>query len=277
MEDDKKLSDLLGGETDTSGSGESAGERGDAGETQTENLRLRQEVARLQGMTQDSLPFVRAVQDLAKSTLGKQVIKKLQKGESVDDLLPKEVKELEKEAAKEGLTVEGLTTLLDERDQKLTQNVAEGVRVQMEAKEGVRQLDEWASKEFAGYDKIKGTPAWNGYLSAAQTAIQEGTLQLPKGKDPYQELYRRVYNMCVSEDPDIAKGTKIAAPKTPEERLAGILSSDNKPAASSSQDKINEDNIPESYKRQLEHIRKLKGGTGPTGIGLSFSNPSRNK
>ncbi len=75
--------------------------------------------------------------------------------------------------------------------------------------------------------------------------------------------------------PEIARGVKKAAPKTPEERLAGIVSTDSRPTASSSE--IDEANIPDHYKRQLEHIRALKGGAGPSGIGLSFANPSRNK
>ena len=278
MGDEDKLSTLLREGAGTAGTGDDAAGTGDADEggLKADNTRLRQEVARLQELTERSVPFVDAVQRMSKTALGKQVIEKLQKGESVDDLLPKEEKELEKQAEKAGLSMDELKTLLEERDEKLAQKLTDNVRVSMDARDGVRELNEWASKELPGYDKIKGTPTWNGYLDAAQMAIQKGTLALPEGKDPYQELYKRVYNMCVAEDPDVAKGTKKAAPKTPEERLAGIISSDNKPSASSSQT-IDEENMPEEYKRQLEHIRKLKGGAGPTGIGLSFSNPSANK
>lgn len=278
MGEENKLSTLLREGAGTAGPEGGAVEGGDAeeGAVKADNTRLRQEVAKLQELTERSVPFVDAVQRMSKTTLGKQVIEKLQKGESVDDLLPKEGKELEEQAKKAGLSMDELKIVLEERDEKLAQKLTDNVRVSMDARDGVRALNEWASKELPGYDGIKGTPTWNGYLDAAQTAIQRGTLVLPEGKDPYQELYKRVYNMCVAEDPDVAKGTKKAAPKTPEERLAGIISSDNKPSASSAQT-IDEENMPEEYKRQLEHIRKLKGGAGPAGIGLSFSNPSANK
>lgn len=278
MGDEEKLSTLLREGTGTTGpEGGAVGPNdADEGGLKADNTRLRQEVARLQELTQRSVPFVDAVQRMSKSALGKQVIEKLQKGESVDDLLPKEERELEKQAEKAGLSMDELKTLLEERDEKLAQKLTDNMRVSMEARDGVKALNDWASKELPGYDKIKGTPTWNGYLDAAQTAIQRGTLVLPEGKDPWQELYKRTYNMCVAEDPDVAKGTKKAAPKTPEERLAEVISSGNKPSASSAQT-IDEENMPEGYKRQLEHIRKLKGGSGPSGIGLSFSNPSANK
>jgi len=278
MGDEEKLSTLLREGAGTAGPEGGAAGSGDAdeGTLKADNTRLRQEVAKLQELTERSVPFVNAVQQMSKTALGKQVIEKLQKGESVDDLLPKEGKELKEQAEKAGLSMDALKTVLEERDERLAQRLTDNVRVSMDAREAVQALNIWASKELPGYDKIKGTPTWNGYLDAAQTAIQRGTLVLPEGKDPYQELTRRVYNMCVAEDPDVAKGTKKAAPKTPEERLAGIISSDNKPAASSAQT-IDEENMPEEYKRQFEHIRKLKGGSGPAGIGLSFSNPSANK
>ena len=276
MGDDERLSSLLREGSGTSGSGEGAeGSGEDESGLRADNTRLRQRVARLEELTQQSVPFVDAIKRLATTELGKQVIEKLQKGENVDELMKKETKELEKQAASAGLTKEELDAVLKERDQRLTNEIVEGMRVSMDAREGVRALDAWAEKELPGFEALKGTPAWAGYLSAAQAAIKEGTLELPEGKDPYRELYKRVYNMCVAEDPDIAKKTKKAAPKTPEDRLAEIVSSGStKPSSSSSQD-IDEDNMPEEYKRQLAFIRGIKGGSGPAGIGLSFANPKK--
>ncbi len=273
---EESLASLLKEGSATPGSSGSAGE-GDAddGGLKTDNVRLRQEVARLEGLSQQSVPYVEAIRRLAKTKLGEKVIDKLQKGENVDDLLPKEVRELEKAVETQGVSKEELEVALKDRDQKLTGEIVEGVRVQQDAREGVQQLHNWAKGELPGFDKIEGSPTWRGALSAVQHAMREGTLAPAEKEDPWQFLYKRAYNMCVAEDPEIARGVKKAAPKTPEERLAGIVSTESKPTASSSE--IDEANIPDHYKRQLEHIRKLKGGAGPTGIGLSFSNPSSNK
>jgi len=279
MGDDERLSSLLRGEgSGTTGSeGSAADEGGDERGLRADNTRLRQRVVKLEELTRKATPFVDAIQRLSATALGKKVIEKLQKGENVDDLLPKEAGELEKQAVKAGVSKEDLEGLLQERDKRLVSEVTESMRISMDARDGLQKLHTWAEKELAGFDKIVGTPAWNGYLSAAQTAIREGTLQLPEGKDPYQELYRRVYNMCVAEDPDIVKGTKKAAPKEEKERIAEILKSSTKPSSSNAGDELDESKIPEEYKRQLDFIRGLKGGAGPTGVGLSFSNPARNK
>lgn len=278
MGDDERLSTLLRGEgSGTTGSEGSADNEGEGeGSLRADNTRLRQRVAKLEELTQRATPYVDAIRRLDASKLGKKIIEKLQKGENVDDLVPKEAGELEKQAEKAGLTKEDLESLFQERDQKLVDEVTQSLRVSMEAREGLQKLNDWAREELPGFDKIVGTPAWNGYLSATQTAIREGTLQLPEKKDPYQELYKRVYNMCVAEDPDIVKGTKKAAPKEDKERLSEILSKGSKPSSSSRQE-VDEEKLPEEYKRQLDFIRGLKGGSGPTGIGLSFSNPGRNK
>jgi hypothetical protein len=274
-DDEGTLASLLQGPA-TSGSGASAGE-GDADESglRADNTRLRQEVAKLQGLTQQSTPFVKAIQELGKTALGKKVIDKLQKGESVDDLLPAEEKKVIDEAAKAGLTKAEFDAALAERDEKLTASIVEGVRIQQDAKDGVEKLRGWAVKELPGFEKIEGHPVWHGAISAVQHAMREKTLVPSEKEDPWQFLYKQAYNMVVAGDPDIVKGTKKAAPKTPEERLAAIVTQENTPSASSSE--IDEANIPEEYKRQLEHIRKLKTGAGPSGVGLSFSNPNKSK
>lgn len=254
-------------------SGGKGAEGGDAGtgDLKGENTRLRQRLAQLEQRNTDAVPYVNAVVALSKTKVGAQIMERIQNGEDLTEYqLSRVEKALATETPPPGITEEQLREALKTERGETMNAFADKLRTMRMAEKSNAALEAKAEKELPGYEKLRGTPVWKGAMDAVIGAIRNGTIPVPEGQDPFWIATNRAYHLCVSEDPDIAKGPKPSAPKS-EERLKELLASATKPSASKIADA--EKDMPESYKRQLELARSLGSGT----VGKSFGNPSATK
>lgn len=266
-----KLAGLEGAGTSGQQGADAAGDGG-AGD-EAVKTKLRQRIAELEQQTQDAIPYVNAINTLSSTTVGKQIIEKIQKGEELTKYELKVAEKVVGTGDPEGspLTAKQLEAKLAESEQRVAETVSERMRALRDAEKSNDQLEAWANKELPGYDKVRGTKAWNGYFDATINAVRNKTIEIPVGVNPYEIILKRTYHSCVSEDPDIVKGELPSAPSE-EKRLQEILAVGTKPAASKTEG--SEDIMPDYYKRQLEFARAKPSGAL---AGLSYSNPGANK
>lgn len=228
----------------------------DGGDWREQNTRLRQELAEQKELNRQAVPLVQVA--LALQTQDKNVYMKLMKGES----LTKKQEAVVEEAAKTvGVTEEGLAKMLDERFATLAQRSA----ADSQARDAMVELDKWATVELPGYENLKGTPTWNGTLSAVLGSIENGTMVVPASvKDPYRWAVEETYHIISARNPDVAKGPKKVA-QSPEDRAAQILAAGRRPSASKGED----DDLAGLTDKEKEEIENMRG-VG-TGVGKRFS------
>jgi hypothetical protein len=277
---EERLAQLQGGDGAPSGQqGDNATEGGDAGKAnEAELTRTKQLLAAAQEDAKKALPYVNAVEALAKTTVGRQIIEKLNKGE---DLTSFQLAKLEKAVSDGGggdatpLTMEALEKKLAETEGRVAQKVGETLRANESARVANDRLEKWASKEFKGYEKVRGSEVWNETFAGVLGLIQNETIKVPAGTDPWEVAIRRTYHTVVSEDPDILKGDVQSAPDE-NERLAKILAAGSKASASAKDEgKGDLSGIAGGYYERMLNFAQSR----PSGAlaGKSYANRGANK
>jgi hypothetical protein len=260
-----KLAALLGDQATQTPSSSAAGAGGDgvsdAEKVQADNVRLRQRLATLEKQQQDALPFVETMVELLKTPEGQEVVKKVRAGEPLTKKEERTV--VATNAEDQPVTMKDLKEILLEHGKGVVSAVAETTRNTQTAAERHRALEQRAEKELPGLKKLKGTPVWNGNMSAVIGAIQNGTLEVKEGEDPFWVAHERTYHMCVAADPDIAKGKQPSA-VSETDRLKELLATRKQPAASTVSDEEAKmlEGATEQQLRDLALARNLGKGTG---------------
>jgi len=242
--------------TPEGGTGAAGSQKGDEG-WREQTTRLRQELAEQKELNRRAVPFVQTA--LALQEQDQETYMKLVKGEK---LTKAETKTVETTAAAAGITMEQFEAKLDERlGAMYNQQSADRT-----AAANMAKLDSWASKELPGYDNIKGSPTWNGVLSSVIGTIENGTFQVPETEeDPYRFAVKQTYEIIKSQNPELAKGSKVVA-KTEAERVAGIVAAGRKPSSSKQSTGSDLDGLPDDIRETIEFTR----GIG-TKVGKKFS------
>lgn len=243
--------------------GDNAAGAGDSGKgNEAEVTKLRQQIADLQRDAEDAVPFVRGMKTLATLPVGEAIIEKLQKGE---DLTGYELKKVEK--AIDDATGGGekpITRKELEELQKAQQ--AETVNVLTERLQGMRaaeksndRLEGWATKELPGYAEFKDDERWKEHVGTILTAVDQKTIRLPRGEDPWQFVFKRAYNLMAAEDPDIAKGERPSAANE-DDRLREILVAGTKPSGSDRREgEPDISGVREGYYERMLDFAKKRG------------------
>lgn len=228
------------------------GAKSDAeGAQRDQNIRLRQELAEQKDLNRKAVPYVQVAIELQKQDEDTYI--KLQKGEA---LTKKEEKQVATAAASAGLTRDELEGLLDQKLGAMTQQQAAARQAEI----NMQALDQRASKELDGYDKLKGTYEWNGVLSSVMGAIENGTYKVPSEvDDPYFWAVAQTHGIIKAMNPELAKGSKTVG-KAAEQRAAEILAGGRKPSASNNQDSSDLAGLPDEEREQVEFIRGLGDG-----------------
>lgn len=247
MDDDTKT-----GASAPTGSEPAGGKPEDEGGAWREqNTRLRQELAEQKELNRKAVPFVQVALALGKADPA--TYEKLVKGEP---LTAKQTATADAAATAAGVTREDFDRLLDEKLGYMLQRMS----ADRQAEVSMRELDARATKELEGYDKLRGTPTWNGTLESVMKNIENGTFAVPEGvEDPYYWAIEQTYYIVRSQNPELAKGKKAVA-KPEAERAAEILAGGRKPSASSSADELS--GLPDDVKSEIEWIRSIGATQG---------------
>ena len=242
-------------------SGSNDGNAGGGGEGdksfESQNETLRQRVAKAERTAQESVPYVNLILRLRDSgEVGQKIIDKLIKNEPLTGLEEKKVVEA---GTKEGtpLTEERVLEILAENNEKLVG----GMRAQRSADKKNDATDAWAIKNLKGYEELKNTEQWGGVMETVLGLYHAKRMYIPDGKDHWEAIHERAYNICVAEDPDIAKGKVPAAP-TEADRIKDILASGTKkPASTATSGDVDQFQDHPEQKRELDFIRSIGKGT----------------
>ena len=236
--------------TQTPATGDAAAQ-GDGGDWREQNTRLRQELAEQKELNRRAVPLVQVALQLQEQDA--DVYTKLLKGEK---LTKPQAAAVEEAAEAAGVTPEVLGRMLDERFQQLTQQQS----ADRQAADAMVELDTWATEKLPGYENLRGTPTWNGTLSAVLGSIENGTMTVPPDvKDPYKWAVEETYHIISARNPDVVKGPKKVA-QTGDDRAAAILAAGRKPSASQGGDEL--DGLTDAEKREIEFIRGIGSGVG---------------
>ncbi len=249
-------------------SGSNDGNAGGGGEGdksfESQNETLRQRVAKAERTAQESVPYVNLILRLRDSgEVGQKIIDKLIKNEPLTDLEEKKVVKTVSAEGNTPLTEERVLEILAENNEKLVG----GMRAQRSADKKNDATDAWAIENLKGYEKLKNTEQWGGVMENVLGLYHAKRMYIPEGKDHWEAIHERAYNICVAEDPDIVKGKVPAAP-TEADRIKDILASGTKKPAStatSGDDDPFKDH-PEQ-KRELDFIRNIGSGTAGKSFG----------
>lgn len=231
------------------------------GKAKADNLRLKQEIANLRGVQAKAAPVVTAVMKLATSgDEGRAIVEKLLRGES----LSLKQEEKAEEAVKKYLTAEDLERVIPQ----IAEILEERIYIADSAREGKKELDDWASKEFEGYDGLKGSPAWKRKVAKnvdeLGEGVESGLYEIPakyKG-DLFKWAIAQTFAQVKEDNPQLGK--KVKAQKSPEEMEAEKLKVSSRSSGSSGKD----EELPEDIREEVLSIRRL--GSGRT-VGKSFS------
>lgn len=241
-----------------SGSEGNAGGSGEGDKSlESQNETLRQRVAKAEKDSLASKPYVNLILRLRDSgDVGQKIIQKLIDGEPLTGLEEKKVVDAEK---KEGtpLTEERVLEILADNNEK----IAGRMSAQRSADKKNSETDTWAKENLKGYEKLKNTEQWGSVMENVLGLYHAKRMFIPDGEDHWEAIHKRVYNICVAEDPDILKGKQPAA-STEADRIKDILAGGTKKPASTAAtgDEDPFKDHPE-LKRQIEFARGIGSGT----------------
>jgi len=255
-------------EAAASGSEEgNAGGGGEGKSLESQNETLRQRVAQAERKTLESAPYVNLILRLRDSgEVGQKIIQKLIDNKPLTGLEEKKVVDAE---TKEGtpLTEERVLEILTENNEK----IAGRMSAQRSADKKHSETDAWAKENLKGYEKLKNTEQWGSVMENVLSLYHAKRMFIPDGEDHWEAIHKRVWNICVAEDPDILKGKQPAAPSEAE-RIKDILAGGTKKPASTAAtgDEDPFKDHPE-LKREHEFAKNIGSGT----IGKSFGRKAK--
>lgn len=254
-----------------SAEGSPSGEANELKAARTENLRLRQELGKVQETQARTAPVLQTLRRWSEEGgEGKAIVQKILAGESLT----------KKEQAKAEGAIEGnFVTKEDlvEFRENLASDIEERMIVTEGAREGKKTLDSWASKEYPGYDGLRGSAAWKRRLAKnvdlLSEEVQKGETTVPEKfgtSDPTDALFRwavdQTFAQVKADNPSL--GTKKRVKDgAPEEREAL-----KRAASTASGSGGDMDDIPEEKREEIASIRRL--GSGGT-AGKSWSQRAR--
>lgn len=206
-------------------SGSSAGDsttsnsEGASTDFQSQNTKLRQELARAKEIMRQAAPVAQLGEMLQNAPGSKAIIEKLKEGKPLTE---KQQETAAEELKAGGLTEERIVALLDENSVKLEKRMYEGRK----AEKAMDVLHKRAMEEFPGYENIYQSSEWaeieDIVLAQAQRAFNDGRNIIPDDEpDPYWWIKKRAWGILKANNPKL--GEKPAG-KSESERQGAIAS-----------------------------------------------------
>jgi hypothetical protein len=252
--------DLRDNDTGVDDVGSSGGQAADQelDKLRRESAQLKQELAHVKKLNSNATPWITRLNELYQSgDEGKTIIEKLQRGE----LLTK--KEKAAAADEAGLTKKDL----EEFEARMADAVEQRIWATDSAREGRKAIDEWASKEFEGYNGLRNDPHWRKRLARQIEALEESvkdgaSIPTRYGDDLLKWAISREYAAVKADNPQLGEKKRVPA-KTPEEIEAAKLQASSRSGSSTT-----DEELPEDKKNDILEIRRL---TQPAVAGKSFA------
>lgn len=204
-------------------SGASAGDsttsnlEGTSPDLQSQNTKLRQELARAKEIMRQAAGVAELGERLQNAPGSAAIIEKLKAGKPLTD---KQAEAATEELAASGLTKAEIKEMLAESHKELEQRMYEGRK----AEKAMDVLHKRAMKEFPGYENIYQSSEWaeieDIVLAQAQKAFNDGRNIIPDDEtDPYWWIKKRAWGILKANNPNL--GEKPAG-KTESERQGAI-------------------------------------------------------
>jgi hypothetical protein len=223
---------------------------GASNDLQSQNTKLRQELARAKEIMRQAAPIAQLGEALQNAPGSEAIIAKLQKGEPLTD--KQAAAATEELRATTNLTEERIVELLEENSKKLEQRMWEGQKAERE----MDALHKRAMKEFPGYENVYQSQEFKRLedlvLSQAQRAFNDGRTVIPDDEpDPYWWIKKEAWSILKAKNPELAEKP---AGKTESERQGAIAGQSGKSGGAPEAQK---DDLPD-YVKNL-NTRKYGG------------------
>lgn len=237
------------------------GSGGEVARLQSENTKLRQNLAKTEELSSRAVPLVRIAQALINAPGGKEIVEKLERGESLTKKEAAQAAAATSVVADKPLTKKEATELFEGMLEKAVGGFGQTVAAERKAADSMKELDDRATKELEGYQNAKQDPQFQGWVGSVLDQVKEGTMVLPKGEDNlWWFAVKTAHKVFHSLAPESTKK------KGETDRVAEILAGGgSKPSSTGS---VKSD-VPEELKAEIERIR---GYGSRTLAGKSFAN-----
>ena len=214
---------------------------GASNDLQSQNTKLRQELARAKEIMQQAAPVAQLGDMLQRAPGGKEIIERLQANKP---LTGKQTDAAAEKLRAEGVSEERIVELLQQGFQKFE----EDSRLGREAEREIQALHERAKKEFPGYENVYKSQEFKRLedivLTQAQRAFKEGRSVIPGDEpDPYWWIKKEAWKILKAKNPEML--TEKPAGKTEAERRGAISSQSGK---SGGAPEAQQDDLPDYVK-----------------------------
>lgn len=252
-------------DTGATGTPSGAGEGEEVAKLRADNTRLRQALAENEQLSTRAVPLVRIAQALVNAPGGKEIIEKLNKGESLTVKEQKQVQQVQKTETEDvPLTKDEATELFRGLLKEATDQMGETVAAERKAADNLAALEARGEKELEGFEHLKKDPQYQRQVNDIIEQIRDKTIIAPKEEEDLWWFAMKTAHTVVHA----LRGEPVKGKKTESERVAEAIAAGGSGPSSRAQGE------GEEVSEEIKRIREI--GTR-TIAGKSFGNPRMNR
>lgn len=220
-----------------------------------------QEAAFLKGKLGELDPYIQLGISVADNPQLHAYVDRVLKGEPVT---PAQQKAGDKAAKSAGMTPETfLDTVVNKVSDKVTQNVQQTMDSNAAASRQFNKIDSRARKELKHYDQLQQHPAFLGWVSSMNLAIDNGTLLVPDGENPNYYAIAKAHDVMIATNPDYIKAVHQAGVKKGKTSTAKKIAGAGPTGSSRGSTQVEGKDLSQDQKDRVGMLQAyLKGGTG---------------
>ena len=157
-----------------------------------------------------------------------------------------------------------LQTVVQQVSANVTQQVQQTLQSDAAAARQFDKIDKRARKELKHYDALQQHPAFLGWVSSMNLAIDNGTLLVPEGEDPNYHAIAKAHDVMIATNPDYIKAVHNAGVKKGKKSVAKKMAGAGPQGSSRGSTKVKGDReLTQDEKDRVSMLQAyLKGGTG---------------
>lgn len=175
-----------------------------------------------------------------------------------------QAKEAGKVAKAAGMTPDQfLQTVVQQVTSNVTQQVQQTLQSDAAASRQFGKIDKRAREELKHYDALQQHPAFLGWVSSMNMAIDNGTLLVPDGEDPNYHAIAKAHDVMIATNPDYIKAVHSAGVKKGKASTAKKLAGAAVSGSSRGSTQVKPGELTQDQKDRVGMLQAyLKGGTG---------------